>query len=146
LPFPDRVVDGRGVADLEYAVELPPATTTPALVRRTLTWMLVDWPAEAVERTRAAASELLTNAVVHGDLRPGHDSLIVSMLVRGDTVRVSVQQPTAVPELVERPQGEGRSGIGLTIVSALADDWGFRREAPGRVWFEVDRSRERAPI
>lgn len=132
------------MADLEYAVEVPPATTTPALVRRQLTSMLVDWPAEAVERTRAAASELVTNAVVHGDLHPDDDSLIVSMMVRGDTVRVSVQQPTAVPTLIERPPGEGRSGIGLTIVSALADDWGFCCDAPGRVWFEVDRSRARA--
>jgi anti-sigma regulatory factor (Ser/Thr protein kinase) len=141
LPFPGRVVDGRGVADLEYAVELPPAATTPALVRRQLTSMLVDWPAEAVERTRAAASELVTNAVMHGDLHPNDDSLIVSMMVQGDTVRVSVQQPTPVPALVERPAGEGHSGIGLTIVSALADDWGFRSDAPGRVWFEVDRAR-----
>ena len=129
------------MADLEYAVELPPAATTPALVRRQLTSMLVDWPAEAVERTRAAASELVTNAVMHGDLRPDDDSLIVSMMVQGDTVRVSVQQPTPVPALVERPPGEGHSGIGLTIVSALSDGWGFCSDAPGRVWFEVDRSR-----
>ena len=129
------------MADLEYAVELPPAATTPALVRRQLTSMLVDWPAEAVERTRAAASELVTNAVVHGDLHPDDDSLVVSMMVRGGRVRVSVQQPTAVPPLAERASREGHPGIGLTIVSALSDDWGFCSEAPGRVWFEVDRGR-----
>jgi anti-sigma regulatory factor (Ser/Thr protein kinase) len=145
LPYPRPVVKGRGVPDIDYAVELPAAATTPAVVRSRLTSMLVGWPADTVERTRAVASEVVTNAIVHAGLHPQRDTLIVSIMIRGETLRVSVQQPTGVPPLADRPRGEGHHGIGLTIVSAFADDWGFFSAPPGRVWFEVSRSRESEP-
>lgn len=88
------------------------------------------------------ASELVTNAVVHG-----RGPLVFVLEAAPSVVRVSVLDhaqatPTAV---LTGPMAEG--GRGLAIVDALASRWGVERDGKGRwVWFEVDAHRPPSPL
>src|SRR5262249_4773680 len=83
------------------------------------------------------ASELATNAVLHGRSgRPGGRVAVRAML-RAGRVRVEVEDEGGP----WRPGGgqNGQSGRGLAIVGQLASRWG-RDDYSGRrtVWFEVE--------
>jgi two-component sensor histidine kinase len=83
------------------------------------------------------ANELVTNAVLHAAARPD-DELDVAWEVAPDYVLVLVAD--ASPDLPRRRTtsdtlGRGR---GLSIVAALALDWGVRRTSSGKqVWARV---------
>ena len=86
---------------------------------------------------RAAASEIVANAVRHGRL--GENDLIVLSGSVGDVIRIEVEQPSPVIGAEVQPQGDlAESGIGLRIVDTIAKRWGTDEGPPGKVWFEVD--------
>ncbi|HEY3143474.1 MAG TPA: ATP-binding protein [Acidimicrobiales bacterium] len=86
------------------------------------------------------ASELFTNAVIHG---AGHVEVQVSLLA--DRVRVVVSDdglrdlPGALPRKVDGP--DTVTGRGLHIVDRLASAWGAHSRPAGgtEVWLEVAR-------
>jgi anti-sigma regulatory factor (Ser/Thr protein kinase) len=86
---------------------------------------------------RAAASEIVGNAVRHGNLR--QDDVIVLTGTVGGVIRIEVEQrsPLSMAE-VERETDLAESGIGLRIVDKIARRWGTEEAPPGVVWFEVD--------
>jgi anti-sigma regulatory factor (Ser/Thr protein kinase) len=119
------------------------------LARRALDGWLTELVGEdTANAARLAASELVANAVRHGELQPG-DTIRLIGTATDDIVRVEVEQPTATTDAHviapgEREPQEG--GYGLRIVEELSSAWGVRAEAPGAVWFEVDRDeREASP-
>ncbi|MGI8631273.1 MAG: ATP-binding protein [Solirubrobacterales bacterium] len=79
-------------------------------------------------------SEVVTNAIVHGQSGPK-----LAVTVVGDVVRVAVHDLS--PEVpVRRPRRfDEESGRGVLIVAELASSWGVEHESDGskRVWFEV---------
>ena len=81
-------------------------------------------------------SELVTNAVVHGDSE-------VEVLVRlqPGTVRVEVTDSSDVAPVPRAAAEEDVSGRGLAMVESLARRWGVEPAAGGgkKVWFEVER-------
>jgi len=86
---------------------------------------------------RAAASEIVANAVRHGHL--GEDDVIVLSGTVGDVIRIEVEQPSPVIGAeVQRQADPAESGIGLRIVDKVAKRWGTDEGPPGIVWFEVD--------
>lgn len=97
---------------------------------------------DAVERAQASVpsdhvalvvSELVTNAVVHGD-----GDITLSLAVEGDAVEVEVaDQDPALPTPVDAPV-DAAAGRGLLLVSRLAQDWGVRPHGSGKVvWAQL---------
>ncbi|MFK0293857.1 ATP-binding protein [Streptomyces sp. NPDC090442] len=107
-------------------------------VRRELRELLGRWappdgraPADP-EVAVLLTSELITNALLHTE-----GGAVVTARVT-DRLRVEVHDfATRIPE-PRAPSVTGASGRGLTLVQALADDWGVRSEGVGKcVWFEL---------
>ena len=129
--------------------ELPASPSASAMARQALDGWLTDLVGDdTANAARLLASELVENAVRHASLQP-EDTIYLVGIATDEIVRVEVEQPTPatgvhvvdVSEL--EPTG---GGIGLRIVEELASSWGVRADAPGAVWFEVDRDvREAEP-
>jgi anti-sigma regulatory factor (Ser/Thr protein kinase) len=118
--------------------------TAVADVRASLRDLLRSWSWGGPEQTDVAElliSELVTNALVHTD----HGAEVTATLVRGrlakaaDRLRVEVRDSVARRPMVRKPDGEATGGRGLMLVQMLADAWGVRPQATGKVvWFELD--------
>lgn len=99
---------------------LPSTDAAPGLARRHVSAACSDVPPHVVEAAKVLASELVTNAVRHGNGRVG-----LRVAVEEAAVQIEVSDDgREMPEPGNgwRPDSEG--GRGLMIVSALADDWG----------------------
>lgn len=122
----------------EIRRELPPSPVAPALAREALDgWLSAMEGEQAADDIRAAASEIVANAVSHGQL--GQDDVIVLSGTVGDVIRIEVEQPSPVIGAEVQSQNDpGESGIGLRIVDKIAKRWGTDEGPPGIVWFEVD--------
>jgi anti-sigma regulatory factor (Ser/Thr protein kinase) len=104
-----------------------------AFVRDTLTAWGVS---TRIDDLVLMASELITNAVLHG-----RGGIQVVLALSGGLVRVEVVddgQAMARPRALQ-PGPDVMTGRGLAIVDALSDAWGNGRDAHGRtrVWLEV---------
>ena len=119
------------------AVNHDPAVA--AFVRRSIAADLMN---RAVSQDRIddvvlVASELVSNAMVHADTRTDEE-LDVTWDVQPDYVLVKVVD--ASPDLPMRRSTNDTDtrGRGLSIVAALALDWGVRRTTSGKqVWARV---------
>lgn len=98
---------------------------------------------ERADDARLAISELAANAVRHGQLRPGQDTVRLVIDADDDHVRIEVEQSTAaVGVRVVEPRLEDTvrvGGFGLRLVEQMADEWGVETGPPGHVWFEFRR-------
>lgn len=90
---------------------------------------------EQCDTTVLLASEVVTNAFVHG-----RSDARVAVSVSADNVRVEVgDDNTRQPRTVVDQDG-ALDGRGLQILTTLAAAWGVREEEFGKtVWFEVLR-------
>jgi anti-sigma regulatory factor (Ser/Thr protein kinase) len=127
-------------------VDLPANPHAPSMARRTVTATLTaaGLP-DHVDTAALLASELVTNALRHGG---GPEELVVEIDAGG--VSVAVRDGSPQPPREEPPDGPGavrvvdgglsESGRGLLLVDMLADSWGWRPEAGGKlVWFRLRR-------
>ena len=127
---------GDGVA-APLVWSLPPAPESVGVARHRMRTHLSAVPDLPVDDVVLAVSEVLTNAIRHGQgpvlLRvwPGPQVLRVEVIDRGPVV-----------PLEPLPPGErGEGGWGLHIVQAVAARWGVDpvEAGPGKaVWFEVE--------
>ena len=118
--------------------EFSPSPVAPALAREALDgWLSAMEGEQNADDIRAAASELVANAVRHGGL--GADDVIILTGTIGDVIRIEVEQPSPVTGAEVQPNTDpAESGIGLRIVDKVAKRWGTKEGPPGIVWFEVD--------
>jgi anti-sigma regulatory factor (Ser/Thr protein kinase) len=93
-------------------------------------------PLEALEDVRLLVTELITNALRHGAVRPG-DNLSVKAQVSGETVRIEVRDPGRDGEVKPRRPGPRSGGYGLYLVDRLARRWGVDSNDETVVWCEV---------
>jgi anti-sigma regulatory factor (Ser/Thr protein kinase) len=94
-------------------------------------------PFPILELLGLLVSEVVTNAIVHAQT-----SLVVTVKVRGQAIRVEVHDDSpSLPVLVQAASHEA-GGRGMAILDRLADDWGVYTEPlDGKtVWFEVGLS------
>jgi anti-sigma regulatory factor (Ser/Thr protein kinase) len=108
--------------------------TAPAAARAFARATLERGQAEGhIEDVALVVSELVTNAVVHGD-----GDITLNVTVALDSVRVEVgdREPELPDRLVAALDAE--SGRGLLLVSRIARDWGVRAAGTGKVvWAEM---------
>jgi anti-sigma regulatory factor (Ser/Thr protein kinase) len=120
------------------AVNHDPANA--AIVRRSIAADLISRlvARAAIDDVVLVASELVSNAVVHTGVDQVEQQLDVTWDVGPDSVLIRVVDPS--PDL-PRPRSTNASdtrGRGLSIVAALALDWGVRRTDGGKqVWARV---------
>ncbi|MGH3328702.1 MAG: ATP-binding protein [Streptomycetales bacterium] len=127
---------------VSHRVELPAVAAAVQQARHATSRALQAWGlSELAETVRLLTSELVTNAVTHGQHRGAAITLLVTWAA--GTVRVEVHD--ADPRLPEQrhPDGLDESGRGLLLISTLAHRWGIRPLPTGgkAVWFEITRPR-----
>ena len=82
------------------------------------------------------ASELVTNAVLHG-----RSDVCVEVEERGAVVRISVFDENSRHPAPVAEDPDALDGRGLALVEALAERWGVEDRPLGKaVWFEVVRT------
>ena len=113
-------------------IDLPPEPTSARLARRAVERACAG--AADVDSVVLCASELVTNALLHG-LPP----ITLEVENMGSAVRVSVHDGGFQDARPRRPvDPEAMSGRGLGIVEVLATRWGSERTDAGKVtWFEM---------
>jgi anti-sigma regulatory factor (Ser/Thr protein kinase) len=97
--------------------------------------------ADLIDTVMLLVSELVTNAIhavseVPGTCRP---RVRLAIVWSADVVRIEVHDSarSPVPSTCRRDDDD-ESGRGLAVISALASDWGWAPEPPGKVvWCEV---------
>jgi serine/threonine-protein kinase RsbW len=93
---------------------------------------------DSVAEVVLVASELVTNAIRHGDIADADDELDVNWTIGADEVVISVQDPSSKLPQRRHPSPKAKSGRGLTIIDAMSSDWGTEPEQRGkRVWAKV---------
>ncbi|MGP3981969.1 ATP-binding protein [Streptomyces sp. KR80] len=101
-------------------------------------------PDETAETAVLLLSELVTNACKHARVSPGREIWARCLLVE-DRMRVEVSDASGDLPRPRQVSPEDESGRGLTLVAALANDWGAHSRPCGigkTVWFEL-RLRDR---
>ncbi|NEB00307.1 ATP-binding protein [Streptomyces sp. SID13726] len=117
----------------------PTARSIP-LARRHVAQLTTAWGHPTLAGDAALlATELCTNALLHGSLR---DRLIrVETSLTPTALRIAVTDPTGerLPGPHPPPHPDAQSGRGLLIVRMLAGRWAVERLTVGKtVWAELD--------
>ncbi len=125
-----------------FQVVLPPSPRSVGVAR----WLIAEWCApwvasaeileDTVEAALLLASEVVTNAVVHGD---GMVQLAVSR-VNGASLRVEVSDDGGGMPLVGAQRADAESGRGMAMVELMSTRWGTDLAVGplGKtVWFEL---------
>jgi anti-sigma regulatory factor (Ser/Thr protein kinase) len=112
---------------------LPPSPTSVSRARELACERLGQWDlGRLVDTTELLVSELVTNALRHGE----GDIRLRLLLDR--TLVCEVWDSGLVQPRRRRARDTDEGGRGLQLVSLLADSWGSRRTPHGKtVWFEL---------
>jgi anti-sigma regulatory factor (Ser/Thr protein kinase) len=125
----------------EFTVMLAPGVHAPAEARKWLRTACAGWQSTAVEDARVLVSELVTNAVIHGE-----GDIRVRLSLSHQVLRVEVSDANPDLPIFVAPADVGdESGRGISMVNALARAWGSEPEtmpAGKTIWFELERWRE----
>lgn len=90
-------------------------------------------PTVLCDEATLLASELVTNAVLHG-----RSELRIEVECRAGVVRVTVHDENSRRPVLVQDDPDALDGRGLAIVVALAARWGVEDERAGKaVWFEL---------
>jgi len=125
----DRTRTGvRHVLDLDATPESVPQA------RRALARILADSAfADRADEARLAASELVTNAVLHG-----RGPLVMRVHVSDGCLRVEVVDGSPISPSFSMLDPTALTGRGLMLISDAADRWGVEPLEQGKaVWFEL---------
>lgn len=111
---------------------LPRDPGAVALARRAVEANIPALAAEELDTARLLVSELVTNALRHGE-----GEILLTMDVGRRRVRFAVRDDGTQRPLRQAAPG-ATGGFGLNLVETLASRWGSSREIG--VWFELDRA------
>jgi anti-sigma regulatory factor (Ser/Thr protein kinase) len=120
---------------MESQLTLEPEPGQVALARRFVEDALSSWDRDHNHDTAVLlANELVTNAVLHT-----HAPVTVTVRHEPPVVTVEVEDRSDRPPRRSTAGSTSTSGRGISLVDALADDWGIR-SLPGDgkvVWFSL---------
>ena len=116
------------------ALTLEPRLDAAGLARRHVRTCLMDWELESlVDPVLLLTSEVVTNALLHTGTR-----LTVLVERSGAGVQVAVEDGSSVPPVQRRHSTTASTGRGVQLLEAIAETWGWRPTAAGKiVWFRV---------
>jgi hypothetical protein len=137
LATPGRRGGDAAVHELGRVAEiaLPTGAGAPGAARMVVAHCLTGLVAQGVlENAELLASELVTNSVEHGELGDG-DTVLVSVYLAADTLRLEIENPGTAGVVSSR-----HPGFGLDLVDRLAARWGVSRDRSTSVWFEMART------
>ncbi|MQS35477.1 ATP-binding protein [Streptomyces katsurahamanus] len=120
----------------------PRRRTTPHAARIFVVTTLTEWgETDRLDDMRLCASELVTNAVLHGT--PAGQLVLVRVESNGAQLRIEVHDSGENAPKQCAPEESAVDGRGLLIVSTTADHWGVKeRTGPGKcVWAAFDRDK-----
>jgi anti-sigma regulatory factor (Ser/Thr protein kinase) len=120
------------------AVNHDPANA--AVVRHSIAADLADRAVtpERIDDVVLVASELVSNAVVHAEGQGGKDDLDIAWELQPDCVLIRVLDTSPDLPFRRTTKASDTRGRGLSIVAALALDWGVKRTSSGKqVWARV---------
>ncbi len=124
-------------------VDYTPFPHSVSAARRRVARLATQWGHPRIAGDAALlASELGTNAVLHGCLR---DRLFrVELILTEAVLRIAVTDPKGErTPCVRTPTDDDQFGRGLFIVQTLADRWGVDGHTVGKtVWSELDLAHE----
>ncbi|MGW7254053.1 ATP-binding protein [Streptomyces sp. NPDC054834] len=98
-----------------------------------------ELPQDVTDTAELLLSELMTNAYRHARVPAGRE-IWARCVVTEDRLRVTVTDANDTFPTPGAPSPDDESGRGLTLVAALADDWGAGGRECGlgkEVWFEL---------
>jgi anti-sigma regulatory factor (Ser/Thr protein kinase) len=117
------------------SLSVPPEARSVGVVRRRLKAHLTTLARTDLDDAVLAVSELITNAVLHGD-----GPVEVRVSHRPGVLRVEVTDDGGAVPLPRHASPGDERGRGLHIVDAVTSRWGVapKRPGPGKtVWFEI---------
>lgn len=119
-------------SSLPLELELPRSPTAGAEARQALADALEGRvPQATVQAVTLAATELVNNAVVHGQ-----PPVRLKAALDGDVLRLEVIDDGDGAPAVREAAGDETGGFGLRIIEALSRRWGAY-EGTTHVWCEV---------
>jgi len=130
-------------AVLQAKAQMAGEPASAGSARRFVAETLQRWDAaNDLDTVSLLVSELVSNAIVHAQ-----SDFEVSVLLRGHTIRIEVDDQSDAPPVPRDADIDDDSGRGMALVEALAIGWGVtERDGSGKtVWFEVPRFDD-API
>ena len=95
----------------------------------------LDLPHDTVSVAELALSEIVTNAVVHGE-----PPIVIAVRATPERLHVSVADASPARPRADETRLDATGGRGLAIVAAVAGAWGCEPDAVGpgkRIWFSV---------
>jgi serine/threonine-protein kinase RsbW len=94
--------------------------------------------ADSIDEVALVASELVGNAVRHAPPSSPDGTIDVRWDVDDSRVTLRVRDPSDVKPKPRQPRVDEAGGRGLTIVAAMAEDWGYRPVDSGKkVWARI---------
>jgi GAF domain-containing protein/anti-sigma regulatory factor (Ser/Thr protein kinase) len=124
---------GSVLEDQVAELELPHDPTAPALARNFTRDLLSAW---GIDEDTAYGAELIVSELATNAVRYGTPPLRLR-LIRGETLTCEVHDTSPVTPHLRHARTVDEGGRGLFIVSQLADQWGTRYAAGGKVmWTE----------
>ncbi len=120
---------------IPYRWRFEPTPRSIAVARRRVREILEarSIPAPTIEMVELLTSEVVTNAIVHGESAPE-----VELVVSDQQVRVAVEDDSPEEPKVTSVEPTALTGRGLDLVDRFSATWGTTRVGPGKqVWFEV---------
>jgi GAF domain-containing protein/anti-sigma regulatory factor (Ser/Thr protein kinase) len=127
-------VTGGQVQDAQVVLRLSDGPEAAAVTRRVVTETLAGWGLpELTDDALVAASELVTNAVLHGE-----PPFVVRLGRVGQVVRVEVEDASRVAPVRPFATTDTMTGRGIALVDAVAQRWGVDQLPDGKVvWCEL---------
>ncbi|MCU1676787.1 MAG: hypothetical protein JWM93_1545 [Frankiales bacterium] len=112
----------------------PPTAEAPSAVRAWIRALLRDERHAPLEHTASLlVTELVTNAVLHA-----RTPITVAIEMRGDGLRMSVEDSSPRGPVVRTYDQEATTGRGMHLVDLLATRWGLEPRPGGKaVWCEL---------
>jgi len=93
---------------------------------------------DRLDDVRLLVSELVTNSLRHGSLGPGDEVELTVDVHDRAKVRVVVRDPGTGFGLGVRPSdGTVTHGLGLYLLSQLAEAWSITVDGDTSIWFDV---------
>ncbi|HWA66641.1 MAG TPA: ATP-binding protein [Mycobacteriales bacterium] len=115
-------------------LRLSPTRLAPAKARHAVHEFATAVSPKTAWTAELLASELVTNAVVHG-----RGPVSVVMEYDGGALAVTVTDEEPASPVLADPGTGDLGGRGLRLVELLASDWGVNPDQPGKgVWFRLD--------